>query len=833
MALQTPLLKSVSNDSMRFATGHLTRRQTNHSVAGRTLNWVGSDWHLARFLAAFVFAWFLLVSDSIAQFEIPGESGGFALNVAKPVELHATYQLASDKKTGKLSITADIQPNWHLYSITQPKGGPLKTVLTVQPLPAQFKVTGEFEPDIEPRITKNSAEHKGTSQVEEHENKVTWTAPFEVIDPNSAEQLVIVTKVAGQTCSADPTTRATLQCIQISESIVATFSGAIPTQPTATDFRPEMSHVLWSGRFSPSQAKPGQKLNFELTAKPLDGYHIYTYQMRDQSTDVKPTLIVITKSNGWAIFGPEAIGEVKNTTLLDNPISYHEQPVTWKFSIDVPNDATAKTFEIRGMIGFQMCTESTCDMLDSVEFRIEVPVGANEIATSGVVQFESRGTYKDVSDIANRTDVSVAKDAGEWKNYPVVAVLCLAFLAGLILNIMPCVLPVIGLKIMSFMNQAGSNPGRVIMLNVVFSLGVISVFMLLATLAAFFKVGWGELYKELGFTVVMISVVFVFGLSFLGVWEIPLPGFMGSVGGKKEVEGFASTFFKGILTTFLATPCSGPLLIPAVVWAIAQPTWLTYLVFFCMGLGMASPYLVIGLFPKLVKSLPRPGNWMVTFKQFMGFVLMGTVVFFLSAIPNKFETSMLCLLVFLSVACWRIGLTSLAAELPEKIKAWSVAAVIVGVGVLFSFYLLIPQHELNWQAYSKATLDQLLSEGRTVFIDTTADWCGTCKLNEHLAINTRTTKQFFEKYNIVALKADNTENSVEINQLLDGLGNTLHGLPYYVLYRPGRPEPIHFNAAFATPAGFLSRLGFDESKPAEPPSTSAVESKSEAGRFDP
>jgi thiol:disulfide interchange protein DsbD len=349
----------------------------------------------------------------------------------------------------------------------------------------------------------------------------------------------------------------------------------------------------------------------------------------------------------------------------------------------------------------------------------------------------------------------------------------------------------------------------VVLLNLVFSVGIISVFLVLATLAAFFQLGWGGLYQQLGFTVLMISVVFVFGLSFLGVWEIPIPGFSGGSGGGQK-EGLFAAFFKGVLTTFLATPCSGPLLVPAVVWAMAQPMLITYLVFFAMGVGMAAPYLLLGLFPQLVRTLPRPGNWMEVFKQLMGFVLMAAVVFFLSAVPEKYETSMLSLLVFLSIACWLVGHISIAAETSQKIRSWAFALAIAGFGVYFSFFLLIPRHELNWQPYSKAKLNELLEAGQPVFVDFTAEWCGTCKTNERLALNSKLMKSYFEERGVVTLKADFTESLPEGDELLKALGNEATAIPYYAYYPQGAKSPVHFNGLFLTPQSFLDKLKSEE-----------------------
>lgn len=304
------------------------------------------------------------------------------------------------------------------------------------------------------------------------------------------------------------------------------------------------------------------------------------------------------------------------------------------------------------------------------------------------------------------------------------AVLGLAFLAGLILNIMPCVLPVIGLKVLSFVQQAGENPRRVLFLNLIFAAGIISVFLLLAGFAAFMGMGWGGLFESQAFTIVMVSVVFAFGLSFLGVWEIPIPGFVAASNSGKaaQQEGYMGAFLKGILTTLLATPCSGPLLIPAVTWAIAQPPTITFLTFLSLGVGMAFPFILIGFKPSLVSWLPKPGEWMETFKQLMGFVMIATAVFFFNPITDKFEMPVLAFMVFLSLACWMAGRISLLQTFPVRMRKWFAAIAVLGLGVYVSFYLMVPQNELEWEPFSRVTLDERIEEGKIVFIDFTADW---------------------------------------------------------------------------------------------------------------
>lgn len=495
-------------------------------------------------------------------------------------------------------------------------------------------------------------------------------------------------------------------------------------------------------------------------------------------------------------------------------VQKHDGKVTWKAKFEVVDEAKLTAGPIDVAVKGQTCKldlasgmTSTClQVNEKLKASSAGEIDPDELNSPAPAPSETQAGTPNTSTTANS---AANKDAGEWKNYPLALVLSLAFLAGLILNVMPCVLPVIGLKIMSFVNQAGSNYGRIVLLNLVFSAGIISVFLVLATLAAFFQLGWGGLYQQLGFTVLMISVVFVFGLSFLGVWEIPIPGFSGGSGGGQK-EGLFAAFFKGVLTTFLATPCSGPLLVPAVVWAMAQPMLITYLVFFAMGVGMAAPYLLLGLFPQLVRTLPRPGNWMEVFKQLMGFVLMAAVVFFLSAIPERNKTSMLTLLVFLSIACWLVGHISIAAETWQKLRSWAFALAIAGFGVYFSFVLLIPRYELNWQPYSKAKLNELLNAGQPVFVDFTADWCGTCKTNERFALNSKLMKSYFEERGVVTLKADFTESLPEGDELLKSLGNEATAIPYYAYYPQGAKSPVHFNGLFLTPQSFLDKLNSEE-----------------------
>jgi len=571
-------------------------------------------------------------------------------------------------------------------------------------------------------------------------------------------------------------------------------------QPAETD------PILWKAEYRLTADK--QQGQLKLTADITPDWVLYALTQKPKQG---PIPLAFTLKSGTEIIelGSFEVDPAPHVYAGNDPsypekeVQKHDGKVTWTARFKVIDAEKLAAAPLEVAVKGQTCKIDLSSGMTSTCIQVSEKLKA---ASNGEISSEALAPPPTTTETTSPTEAnSTPRDAGEWKNYPLVLVLSLAFLAGLILNVMPCVLPVIGLKIMSFVNQAGSNYGRVVLLNLVFSAGIVSVFLVLATLAAFFQLGWGGLYQQLGFTVLMISVVFVFGLSFLGVWEIPIPGFSGSPSGGQK-EGLLGAFLKGVLTTFLATPCSGPLLVPAVVWAMAQPMVITYLVFFAMGVGMAAPYLLLGLFPQMVRTLPRPGNWMVIFKQLMGFVLMAAVVFFISAVPEKFETSVLTMLVFLAMACWLVGQISIAAETGEKVRSWAFALAVAGFGIYFSFFLLIPSHELDWQPYSKAKLNELLDEGKPVFVDFTAEWCGTCKTNERLALNSRLMKSYFDDEGVITLKADFTDYSPEISEILKQLGNEATAIPYYAFYRKGDTKPVHFNGLFLTPQSFLDKL---------------------------
>ena len=493
------------------------------------------------------------------------------------------------------------------------------------------------------------------------------------------------------------------------------------------------------------------------------------------------------------------------------PVEYHEGKAQWRVPF-VWAEGASPLPEITGSVEAQMCDKNSC-----MEPR-KFPFTAKEREEAEIVPPGTEISSGASEIVESAFPAEIPEKPEEAKSLSgLLVILILAFLGGLILNLMPCVLPVIGPKLFSFAKQAHESRWRILQLNLMYTLGLMSVLWLLATLAKlrdiFFVVmkylpgnvaagmtapenmGWGEHFTYPGFVIAMIALIFVMGLSFLGVWEIPIPGFVtgGKAGKMQKREGLAAAFFMGILTTILATPCVGPFLGPVFAYTLTQPILTVYLIFTFIGLGLAAPYLLVGVFPETVKWLPKPGEWMETLKEVLGFFFLGTVVYLFYILSPVYTVPTLALLVALWFGCWLIGKVSLSGASRESVMtAWMAAALVAG-GVGFGmFTLFAPEPEgggkIAWQAFSPERVMEERRAGRTVFIDFTANWCPTCKWNSRWVIETPEVAQFLRKHNITPILADWTERSPEIKAYINAMNR--NSIPLIVIWKPGEKSPV-------------------------------------------
>ncbi|MCE5302553.1 MAG: thioredoxin family protein [Planctomycetaceae bacterium] len=552
----------------------------------------------------------------------------------------------------------------------------------------------------------------------------------------------------------------TFSIVIASAAVVSAQSGGFSFGGAATD-----NAVAVRAEFS-ADGRSGQ---LAVTATIQPGWHIYS--LTQPSGGPLPSKIELAPTPGVRLAGPfrptvaPHVGK-EPEAFGDLPIETHSDTVTWIAPIELTAAVDPKTLVLTGKLSGQACAQA-CVLMN--------------------VPFSARWTEKTIVAPGEAPTAATASSAHRdtlWR-------LCLAaFLGGLILNVMPCVLPVISLKLMAFLEQSGESRGRVFLLNVWYSVGLLSVFMVLAALAATLGWAWGEQFTHVWFKVAMTAVVFVMALSFLGVWEIPIPGFLG-VGRANQLqskEGPGGAFFKGVFATILATPCSGPFLGPVFGYLLNQPPATVYAVFGAVGLGMASPYLVLGAFPQLIRLLPRPGAWMETVQQLMGFLLLGTVVYLFNTLSPRWFVPTLALLMGLWLACWWVGRTPLTASTGRRWTAKLGGLLVAALIGWFAFTVLVEESKIPWQPFSPQAVERARAQGKTVMVDFTANWCPNCKTNSKLAIDTEAVAALIRRNGVVPMLADWTDESPVIKKALNDLGH--NSIPLLAIWPADRSQKV-------------------------------------------
>ena len=375
--------------------------------------------------------------------------------------------------------------------------------------------------------------------------------------------------------------------------------------------------------------------------------------------------------------------------------------------------------------------------------------------------------------------------------FNLLGILGLMFIGGLILNLMPCVFPVIGLKIMGFVKQAGDSRKKIVAHGLLFTLGVVVSFGVLSGILfagrAVAGFGWGYQLQIPGVVLGLMLLMFVLALNMFGVFELGTS--VTAVGGSLQAKhGLAGAFFSGVLATVVATPCAGPFLGAAIGAAITLPALPFFAAFAAMAIGLASPYLVLSAFPGLLHFLPRPGVWMESFKQGMSFLLFATSGYFLCIYavqigPENLLDPVLGLSA-IAMAAWIYGRWCLPHRQPATRRLAMVITLVLAVGgVLLALPPTPKTDALHWETWSQARVDELLENGQPVFIDFTAQWCPTCQVNKRLAYTPDVIALMHAKH-IVPLKADKTNLNPEIETKLREYGRT--AIPVNVLLVPGK-----------------------------------------------
>lgn len=493
------------------------------------------------------------------------------------------------------------------------------------------------------------------------------------------------------------------------------------------------------------------------------------------------------------------------------------------FQVELPIESVENGYDsttTKVTFHYQACDNSIC--LAPAEKTIDI-----KGATLGAVKkndgekfslaFDDEAKEDNSSAVSatGNTEVEVSTSTGlsdtPAENSPAagtLALLLFALLGGVILNLMPCVLPVLSLKLFSLIKQAGESRGKLLALGFSTAAGILVSFWVLAAIITVIKIsggnaGWGMQFQSPGFIAFMVVILSAFAMSFFGVFEVWLPwNATTKMDAAGQKAGLVGAFFTGALLVLLSTPCSAPFLGTAMGFAFTASAPVLFLFFTAAGLGLAAPYLLVSAFPSLLKVLPKPGAWMVKLQKVMGVLLFATVVWLLWIVNE--QAGGMGVALFAVVAALAIAASfALGKIAPPGVAFSREIGVAAGAAVvLFAvwFGVLAPRYEAvvqarfdarmaeqmtedGWYRYSPALIEEFKAAGRTVFIDVSADWCITCKANEAAVLNRDEFTNAINKLNVARVKADWTRETPEVNALLKSLGKS--GVPAYAIYPKG------------------------------------------------
>ncbi len=551
---------------------------------------------------------------------------------------------------------------------------------------------------------------------------------------------------------------------------------------------------------SPAATKAGDKVTLAVTISLPDNWSTYALDKADDTQIEIPTSLQFKPSNLVAVGTTVSVPQpVVHTTQLQNEArrsNVHDGRVTWKQEFEVLENGP---IGLSGSVRFQTCEKSkSCLPPKVVEFWLGSEQQSAVLGAAPIV-----ASYLHAS--AEASPKFVVESAGDettlW------GAMSTAFLAGLLMNIMPCVLPVLAIKILSFVQQAGEKRGRILALNFAYTAGVMIVFMIFAFLSVVLGKSLGAVFQNTPFMISMACVVFVMGLSLFGVFELPVPGIIPSAG--HHHEGYLGAINTGIIATFLGTPCIAPFVATVFTWGLSQPPVVVFGMFGLMGLGMAFPFLLTAVFPSMVNWLPRPGLWMVKFKQFTGFVMMGTVIWLLFNVEMEWRVPVLVILLGLALFVWLCANLTTPAHGFFKRTAGCVLGALIALPVVWSGLWLMAEfkpsdslqhpvalhetpeedgHKMPWEPFSEDVLVKLRSEGKPMLIDFTANWCVICKVNEKVALDRAETVKFVKANGIVPMMADFTKENPEILKYLRLFGQD--SVPLTVIIPPGANSKV-------------------------------------------
>ena len=463
-----------------------------------------------------------------------------------------------------------------------------------------------------------------------------------------------------------------------------------------------------------------------------------------------------------------------------------------KFTVVLPFNVAdvdlkpGKSISVAVKIGIDgaVCSGAACQFPDYPGLETAVKIDAG--AAMSTPKFA-------LPDLTEKAPKSETVPASQWADYSVWFALLLAFLAGMILNIMPCIWPILPIIVMRIVEQAKAGRDKSAAMGLAFCLGILLFFAVLAGANIFLQLfygtvlQWGDQLRSPAFVTAMALLLVVLALFMFDVFTITIPAAISGKAGSGR--GYTGVVGMGFLTAILGTPCSFAILTAAFAWAQIQPLPLATLAIMIIGLGMAVPYAILTSMPGLLKRVPKPGRWMELFKQAVGFILLVIAVKLISAVPQMRRMSVLYFAVILAFCVWMWG--GWVTFNTPKVRKWVIRVIALVLAVSAGLWLLPgPRAEaIEWQQYDAALIEQAAKEQRPVLIEFMADWCLTCKVVEKTVYTKKNIAELVKRKSVLAIKADTTQKKHPATLALKNKYNE-PAVPVSILLIPGREEPV-------------------------------------------
>lgn len=566
-----------------------------------------------------------------------------------------------------------------------------------------------------------------------------------------------------------------------------------------------------SAYIKPFSPTPGRLFELVINVDIKRGYHIQSH------APLNPAFIKcdVFLKPAWRITFDEAVYPPPTLRMLKyvGQVSEYVGKISVRVPARLDDGATALPNNIGGIFKYQACdSKGTCFPPDALAFTAAgLPAQAGGESPSHAIAASVTPSDSDaIAPLADRAEAALAQPEGVegfLRGLGMPGLLIMCFFYGMLINATPCVLPLLSIKVLSFVQQAHESRGRTLMLGLSFGGGVVLFFVLLGLLASQGK----NILQYPVAVIVLGTVVLAMALSMLGVYTLQVPTSATKLDAAIQREGAFASFGKGALAPVLGFACTAPMMAGGFAWATQQPKEVAILAFFVMGLGMAFPYVILGANPNWLGFLPKPGNWMITFERIMGFLLLGLVVLLIHPLVTHIGVEglewTLVFFVAVGLACWLLGKVEITMPDAQRWRYRGMAGttVLVAAGLIYGWiYPLGPNHgsapsdggPISWREWSAEAVEQTVEAGNTVFVDFTSAYCTNCKINKKRAINKPETAQKLKSLGVIAYRADFTGGDARIFEALQRFDRA--GPPLNLIYPAGKHHaPIVLDVLFS------------------------------------